>query len=292
MPLQQLVEYFNDRLEREHNSLHRPFVLEDGAVKGCFGSVQTGTRLLPIRKIHDEGLILGYASRTEFEACGQGSVVDCGSIPEHPEDSIINFDRLSRTVHMLNFLPQTHLDELLFLDVDPRHVLGVKADHGAYFEEVIFKCGLQTERVVITLPLSREYTRFYPLLLKGLQNYQKRGYRLAVSISDYRADDKAAAALIERAMPDFVKLAAVPGTSLRNERSLEQTQKLKRLVDTQQGRCVLMDVDDANAAGWIAALGFELAQGLYVEQTTTKALQLPRAADSAEQLKFIRAVAC
>ena len=30
MPLQHLVEYFNDRLGREHRSSFRPFILEEG----------------------------------------------------------------------------------------------------------------------------------------------------------------------------------------------------------------------------------------------------------------------
>lgn len=290
MPLQQLVEYFNDRLEREHNSQHRPFMLQAEAVKGRFGSVQIGTRLLPIREIRNGDRILGYAARTGFEA-GQGADLDRATDARQPEDSIINFDRLSRTVHMLNFLPQTHLDELLFLDVDPRHVLGVKADHGAYFEEVIINCGLQTERVVINLPLSREYARFYPLLLKGLQNYQKRGYGLAVSIAEYRADDKAASALIERAMPDFVKLAAPSEAALNNEDELQQIRKLKRLVDAQQGRCILVDVDDKPAADCMTALGFELAQGRYIEQMVAEPSQKPEAADGAVQLKLNRVIA-
>ena len=37
MPLQHLVEYFNDRLGREHRSSFRPFILEEGKVSGLFG---------------------------------------------------------------------------------------------------------------------------------------------------------------------------------------------------------------------------------------------------------------
>ena len=32
MPLQQLVEYFNDRFEHEHHSRVRTFILEDGKI--------------------------------------------------------------------------------------------------------------------------------------------------------------------------------------------------------------------------------------------------------------------
>jgi hypothetical protein len=40
MPLQHLVEYFNDRLGREHRSSFRPFVLEEGKVSGLFGPIR------------------------------------------------------------------------------------------------------------------------------------------------------------------------------------------------------------------------------------------------------------
>lgn len=298
MPLQQLVEYFNDRLEQEHNSRFRPFILQEGEVKGFFGPIQIGSRLLPIRQMKPEGQIIGYSAQLCVDS-GLNHVEQQSKIedavkdfePEHSSDSIINFDRLSRTVHMLNYLPKTHLDELLFLEVDPRHVLGVKTDHGAYFEEVIIKCGLQTERVVITLPLGREYLHFYPLLLKGLQNYQKRGYRLAVRIMEYGADDKAVMTLISRAGPDFVKLSARLGDHQKNERTLENLQKIKRLVDTVHGRSILVDVDDQNTADWLRLAGFELAQGLYVENMAADPSPQPAVSDVVAQMNIGRAAA-
>jgi len=40
MPLQDLVEYFNDRFELEHRSTYRPFILENGEVSGLFGPIR------------------------------------------------------------------------------------------------------------------------------------------------------------------------------------------------------------------------------------------------------------
>jgi hypothetical protein len=39
MPLQQLVQYFNDRFETGHHSNMRPFILEKGLVSGIFGPI-------------------------------------------------------------------------------------------------------------------------------------------------------------------------------------------------------------------------------------------------------------
>lgn len=294
MPLQQLVEYFNDRLEQEHHSLVRPFNLQAGEVKGLFGPIQIGSRLLPIRQMHATHPIVGYRAQLCVDSglnlnqqpTENGNIVEI-SHPMNSNDSIINFDRLSRTVHMLNYLPKTHLDELLFLDVDPRHVLSVKTDHGAYFEEIIIKCGLQTGRVVITLPLSREYLHFYPLLLKGLQNYQKRGYRLAVRLMNQGFDDKAIMALIARVGPDFVELSALFADQQRNERTLENLRKAKRLIDTLHARSILVDVDDLNAAEWVKLSGFELAQGSFVEKLAADSA-MPPAVNSDTAVKVSR----
>ena len=71
--------------------------------------------------------------------------------------SIINLDRLCRTIHMLNYLIYSHNGGMLFLDVDPRHILGIQQDHGAYFEEIIIKCGLATRNVVISMTINSFY---------------------------------------------------------------------------------------------------------------------------------------
>lgn len=124
-------------------------------------------------------------------------------------DGIINLDRLCRTIHMLNYLPIAHENGYLFLHVHPRHVLGVKRDHGAYFEEVIFRCGLSPRRVVITVPVTPIYDRQLILLLEGLKNYQNRGYSTSIKF-----DGQTNAAFLERycieflyrITPDFVRL--------------------------------------------------------------------------------------
>jgi hypothetical protein len=44
------------------------------------------------------------------------------SVPANDFESIINFDRLCRIVHMLNYLTLSYLQGVLFLEVDPRHI--------------------------------------------------------------------------------------------------------------------------------------------------------------------------
>lgn len=283
MPLSQLVEYFNDRLEQEHNSGFRPFILEDDKVHGLFGPIRIGSVLSPIRKTLRSAHVIGHAAQLTVEANQAPSIqsgelenlLDLPSAQTAGSESIVNFDRLSRAVHMLNYLPQSHLDELLFLDVDPRHILGVKEDHGAYFEEVIVKCGLQTNNVAISMTVNSVYARFYQSLLKGLNNYQRRGYQLALKF-DYHSLEKSAIELISRAAPDFVGLSADNLERVRDNKLLEKLQQLNGLVDSINGRSIMLDIEDKKIAALARQTGFDLVQGDYFEQVASSAITAER----------------
>lgn len=273
MPLQQLVEYFNDRLEWEHNSNLRPFLLQDDRVYGVLGSEVIGSDMSPIRETLRYSKIVGYAAKIKSidNAClkhtlNQSNGIYDESMDENGHaDSIINFDRLTRTVHMLNYLPQSHLDDLLVLDVDPRHILGVKTDHGAYFEEIIIKCGLQTHHVAIALKVGYEYSRVYPALLKGLYNYQKRGYKIALKF-DYYNLDKSTLDLISRAGADLVGMSAVNLDGIRDNRLPEKLRQLCHLVTAMDSRSLMLDINDKRTAEFARQMGFNFVQGAYFEQ--------------------------
>lgn len=273
MPLQQLVEYFNDRLEQEHNAGFRPFILRDGGVHAMFGPICIGSTLKPIRETLRTAHLVGHAAHLSvvphtaqpLQNQELENLLALEPAQNTQPESIINFDRLSRAVHMLNYLPQAHLDEVLFLEVDPRHILGVKEDHGAYFEEVIVKCGLQTRNVAITMTVNKIYARYYQTLLKGLQNYQRRGYRLALKF-DYHTLEKPAIELIARAAPDFVGLSAQHLERIRDNKLPEKLQLLNSLVDSVAGRSLMLDIEDKRSAALARQTGFDLVEGAYFEQ--------------------------
>lgn len=273
MPLQQLVEYFNDRLEQEHKNGLRPFILENGAVRGVFGPILIGSRLSPIRETLRSANVIGQIAQLSVTSNSSQTIQSSElenilSLPlEEPAqaESIINFDRLSRAVHMLNYLPQAHLDELLFLEVDPRHILGVKEDHGAYFEEVIVACGLKTANVAISLTANNAYTGFYQSLLKGLHNYQRRGYRVALKF-DYHTLEKSAFELITKAAPDFIGLSALNLDRVRDNKLLEKLQHFNSLSRSLNGRSIMLNIDDKKTAVLARKTGFDLVQGHYFEQ--------------------------
>ena len=122
MPLQHLVEYFNDRLGREHRSSFRPFILEDGKVSGLFGPIRIDSFFAPLRQTLKPTVIVGHTTQItvapnktqHLYASEIETLLANNSLPATEFESIINFDRLCRTVHMLNYLTLSHLQGVLF----------------------------------------------------------------------------------------------------------------------------------------------------------------------------------
>ena len=109
MPLQHLVEYFNDRLGREHRSSFRPFVLEKGKVSGLFGPIRIDSFFAPLRQTLKPNEIVGHKSKItvaphktqHLYANEIETLLANNSIQAADFESVINFDRLSRTVHIV-----------------------------------------------------------------------------------------------------------------------------------------------------------------------------------------------
>jgi hypothetical protein len=284
MPLQHLVEYFNDRLGREHRSSFRPFILEEGAVSGLFGPIRIGTSLTPLRQTLKPTSIAGHSAQitvahnktqhlyaNEIEA-----LLANKSLPAADFESIINFDRLSRTVHMLNYLALTHLDGSLFLEVDPRHILGIKQDHGAYFEEVITQCGLETKNVAIVLPVNSQFAPYYQGLINGLENYHRRGYQTALKF-DFLTPESEAFKLIEKISPNYVSLSARNlEDEVYDEVLLEKLIQLTSKLSSLGSASILQQIDEKKSDSLARDSGFDLVEGGYYRAIAFDYLSNPK----------------
>jgi EAL domain-containing protein (putative c-di-GMP-specific phosphodiesterase class I) len=286
MPLQNLVEYFNNRFEQEHHVSFRPFILDNGSVSGLFGPLRIDTHFAPIRKTQATNKISGVFAKlnvSSYEAQPQ-YVTDLENLlTDTPQlgiefDSIVNFDRLSRTVHMLNFLPLTHQQDNLFLTVDPRHILSIKHDHGAYFGEVIEQCGLTTQNVVIVLAANSQYARYHQELTNGLKNYRRRGYRLALRF-DYLVKEQTFE-FIQKLSPDYVGLSVKSLNSVCDSSIPVRLRKLTSLVKSTDGQSILLDVDQKRSEFLAINAGFDWVQGSHYEQPAFPWLSADRQANA------------
>ncbi len=272
MALLDLVEYFNDRFEQEHKANYRPLIIENNRVSGIFGQLRISSRFSALRQTHNPSAIQAHAVKINVSACESlylhsyeldNLALNSSETYVHFE-SIINFDRLARTVHALNYLSFAKPDKELFLEVDPRHILGIKKDHGAYFETVIEQCGLTTKNTVIVLAVTSNYVQYNEALIRGLSNYRQRGYRIALRF-DHLISDKHIVDLISKLTPDYVSLSARQIETESGSNALKKLQVLKRAITLTQGRGILRQIDRKKSEFLARESGFDFVEGRYYE---------------------------
>jgi len=146
----------------------------------------------------------------------------------------------------------------------------VKKDHGAYFEEVIFRCGLSPRRVVITVPIKPVYDQQFTRLLEGLKNYQNRGYATAIKF-DEQADEqfmeRYCIEFLYRITPDFVRLDK--GFFKRLKRDSDEDRLTTSLLSVIHGldtEILLEGIRTSEDIKQVQALRASLVKGDYYEQ--------------------------
>jgi len=139
------------------NGLKYPPLNYDGQrVHGRYGNLTVSSDLKPVRQRTRPELIIGHDTAPLVFRVSR-ALESPRLLHSEPPTNIVCLDRLGRTVHMLNYLSLDQAQGYLFLHVHLQHLLTVKKDHGAYFEDIIQRCGLPLKRVVITLTLNPAY---------------------------------------------------------------------------------------------------------------------------------------
>ncbi len=210
MPLQHLVDTFNDRFIAENRLETPPLSFDGQRVHGRFGNLTFTSQLKAVRLHARPYLVTGHdTSPLVFTPANSQDTARLLYGEEVP--NIVSLDRLSRTVHMLNYLILDQAEGSLFLHVHPHHILTVKKDHGAYFEDIIRRCGLPLRRIVICLTISAVYESQLLLLLQRLKNYRDRGYSTAVKLDEHVGSEfveRFCIQFLHRFAPDYVRFNA------------------------------------------------------------------------------------
>lgn len=270
MPIAQLVDVFNDVFVHEHHFSFRPFVLKTDRVSGLFGPLRIDSVFSPIRKASKPTEIVGHAAHIEVAVNNnrylhENEIIDLLSNNEtyHSNlESIISFDRLSRTVHVLNYLTLLPVYRLLFLEVDPRHILGIKKDHGVYFQEFIEKAGLETQNVVVILTVYDQYARYYMELLSGLDNYRRHGYQIALRFDNFPKNN-ALFELISRSFPDYVALSARTLEQQSGNFIEDTLSEFNALAKSVNSQTILQQIDHKKNDMLARHSGFDFVEGGY-----------------------------
>lgn len=192
MPVSQLVEYFNDRIRAEQIRYlpEDPLRIRNGAVEGRFGAIRFQSVFQPrVAMWSGRPHVAGHAASLRASG-GANTGLDADKVipvrdvfaAARDGKAVVYLDRLCRLVHTLNYLRQTGETGSLFLHVHARHVAGVATEHGRDFEQVLERCGLQPDRVVIVYtPSGNEDEDSLARIRHALQGYRHRGYSVLLN---------------------------------------------------------------------------------------------------------------
>jgi EAL domain-containing protein (putative c-di-GMP-specific phosphodiesterase class I) len=195
---------------------------------------------------------------------------------------LVQFDRLVRTIHLLNHERRFAEHELLFLNVHPR-LLGAVNDHGRTFEQILHYYSVPTSQVVIEI---RESAVSDPVVLaEAVRNYRNLGYKIAVDdfglaqnglkklsglqgtyerlVSNAHHDELTRVLTLH---PDFVKL---DGAVLADPQA---TGVIYSLVSSLRAKGILVVIEGIESASQLAIArkaGADFLQGNYLAYAET-----------------------
>lgn len=197
MPLTDLIRYFNAADSSGDSTMY----LKGKRVEAWHRGLLLGSLFQPIVDLREERIVGHMASLSaqqedETPVSSEVAYASCESA-----GSLIYFDRLCRTLHALNLLAQRHtVGGYLQLAIDPRYLLAVPSQHGLVYEAILKRCGLAPEDIVLEFSASQLGSD--GRLAAAVDNYRRRGYRLALREPELSRDIAAVIAL----QPEIVRL--------------------------------------------------------------------------------------
>jgi EAL domain-containing protein (putative c-di-GMP-specific phosphodiesterase class I) len=268
-----IIGYLNRRDFSSGEQHHdRPFYIADGCIHANYAGFRLSSQFQPIvqqqsgqqqsvrqqnaqRQIDADTTTIAYeallAVRTARGLTPFGDALSPQRIFSLPDrdGEITLLDRLTRTLHALNFLIQG-VPAHLYLNVHTDHLLAVDTDHGRVFEHILRQCGLEPSAIV--LEISEHSIRDKDRLRDAIVNWQSRGYRIAVDN-------------FGRGHTQLARVLALPIDILKIDRSLLLAAQQSRRGANALARIV--SISRARGAQVIATAIETTAQQQVIEQT-------------------------
>ncbi len=182
---------------------------------------------------------------------------------------LVPFDRVSRTLHVLNFRQIYAENGLLFLNVHPKLLVSVNA-HGKVFERILHANSVPTDRVVIEI--QEGLIEQDKQLTEAIDNYRDKGYHIAI--------DRFGSALshIDRLWkfaPNFVKLDLhLIQKTEHNSRVKQILPSLSKMIKDLGAQPIITGVETQAQLDIAIETGASLVQGYFLAKpVTAKELQ-------------------
>jgi EAL domain-containing protein (putative c-di-GMP-specific phosphodiesterase class I) len=200
MPLTDLIRYFNTADSAGDSTLYP----EGERAAAWHRGLRLASLFQPIVDLQNERIVGHQASLTARQEDGTPVSSAAAYAMCETAEAVVHFDRLCRTLHALNFLAQRrHAGGYLQVPIHPRHLLAVQNQHGLVYEAILKRCGLAPEDIVLDIDAGEIDE---PLRLStALDNYRRRGYRLALQVPA----ETGLPALLEL-KPEIVRFSFIP----------------------------------------------------------------------------------
>jgi EAL domain-containing protein (putative c-di-GMP-specific phosphodiesterase class I) len=181
------------------------------------------------------------------------------------QESIIYLDRLTRTLHALNYLA-SDLNGELHVSVNPQHLLEIQSNHGAVFEQILSKCGLQPHRIV--LEISEYSISNKRHLQNAIDAWRKRRYKIAIDGVDA---DYAQLPRLVNLKPDIIK---INGNSLRQfSTGAGVSKRLAEIIEECRSRdidVIVTDIESAALYQFVRPHAFSALQGAWLTELSVR----------------------
>jgi EAL domain-containing protein (putative c-di-GMP-specific phosphodiesterase class I) len=184
---------------------------------------------------------------------------------------LVPFDRVSRTLHVLNFRQIYAENGLLFLNVHPKLLIAVNA-HGKVFEKILHSNSVPTDRVVIEI--QEGLIEQEKQLTEAIDNYRERGYRIAI---DRFGSTQSHIDRLWKFAPDFVKLdISLIQKAEQNDRIRKILPGLIKMIKDLGAQPVITGIETQVQLDIAIESGAVLIQGFFLAKpVTAKELQSP-----------------
>ncbi|WP_374402891.1 EAL domain-containing protein [Niveibacterium sp.] len=189
--------------------------LPGGPVLGCYQRCELTSVFQPVVNLqtHSVFAMEGLISSRHGEERG---LSPWGVFAQAASDtSLIELDRLCRTVHVLNHFSGPERTRPLIVNVHDRLLSAVADDHGRAFRRVLDSLGIPPRSLIIETP--ERVADSVDLLCHVMANYRLNGFAVSISVTSA----KQASEILAHMRPDYLKL---------DSRRVESPETLSALV--------------------------------------------------------------
>ena len=264
MSLVKLITHFNQPFHQSERAL-ASLSMEENAVVAKFYGIRLESAFTVLRDRF--GQTLGHQAQLKaFNPRGKSISARAPYAVALDEDSIVDLDRLIRTLHVLNATGR-ELTRPLFLEVHPWHIAQVPRDHGAVFEGILRDCGWSPQQII--LEIADAAVQAPDHIARAINSFRARGFRIALHQRGIHDEELER---LQALRPDIIQLGRphLLAAETRADHGRELAQRIQQIQKHGIQAFLHGAATDhqAQIAGWVGADGYQDSIPQPLEATT------------------------